>query len=65
MKCIHEYEGNNTTLCDLGPCETCIGMYPEHQKTDCQFCETEEDQEAREYLESLTLADLEEIANVH
>jgi hypothetical protein len=58
MKCIHEIEGNNTTLCDLGSCETCIGMFPEHEKTDCQFCETKEDKEDREYLESLTEEDL-------
>lgn len=65
MKCVHEVEKNGVTFCDLDACEQCIGMYPEHQKTDCQYCETKEDIEAKEYLESLTSANLEEIANVH
>jgi DNA-directed RNA polymerase subunit RPC12/RpoP len=62
MRCIHEIEGNNTTLCDLGSCESCIGMFPERQKTDCQFCETKEDIEARE---SLTEEDLKEIVGLN
>jgi len=60
MACVHGKECGAATFCDLDN-DLCIGMFPEHEQTDCQYYERPGQKEEEEYLDSLTEADLKNI----
>ena len=60
MACVHGKECGAATICDKDN-EQCIGMFPEHEQSDCQYYEYPGQKAEEEYLKSLTEEDLKKL----